>query len=431
MTKLKYKKFEGLHIVCKKCARNIELTNTAYNGCTHPIERQKYKGMFRINGRRLTKDLVSREYDAAVQELLIWKEELKNPLKLKQIEKKKEVKFDLLEDCILMFSDWLENVGVPYQEQKKRSQSYIKQTIMYLMRFNDFVKTNGYNSNTLTIYKIDKHIFGEYYEYMEKTTQSPSTFNGNLRALKSFFKFLEIEKKYAIENPAIKAKLKCETPDPKSIADEDFLKLLSVISENDSVEVGNNGKQRNRYREWTRASFELAAFTGMRLEEVATLKYSDIKLDNNNELEYLEGIDLKYMRAHNSDGTKAKKVVPIPITPELEDLLIRLKYRDHIGADRYLIDGDCVMKRESLVKEMSHAFTFFRRKAGLSEDFSIKHLRKTFLSKLQSQTGLAESAGYQKTVSVLQKNYYDKRMMSKTIKDSGFSYFGKNEKVSK
>jgi hypothetical protein len=89
------------------------------------------------------------------------------------------------------------------------------------------------------------------------------------------------------------------------------------------------------------------------------------------------------------------------------------------------------MTRESLVKEMSQAFTFFRRKAGLSEDFSIKHLRKTFLSKLQSQTGLAESAGYQKTVSVVQKNYYDKRMMSKTIKNSGFSYFGNNEKVSK
>ena len=211
-----------------------------------------------------------------------------------------------------------------------------------------------------------------------------------------------------------------------SIADDDFLKLLSVVTEEDSVELCKNGKKRNRYRTWTKASFELAAFTGMRLEEVATLKYSDIKLNQHGELDYLEGIDLKYQRANNWDSTKAKKLVPIPITPELEDLLNQLNYKQNLGADRYLIDGDCKMSRSSLAKEMSHSFTFYRRKAGLSDSFSIKHLRKTFLTKLESQTGLTESAGYQKTLSVIHKNYIDKKQISRDIQEKGFSYYRKS-----
>ena len=423
---LRFKAFEGLHIVCKKCQRNIEVTHTPYNGCHHPIERQRYKAMFRINGRRLTKDLVSLEYDAAIKELLLWKEQLANPIRFKPVEKAKEDQFNLFTDCILMFSDWLENVDVPKHEQKKRSPKYIGETVGYVVRFKDFLKANGYNVNVLTIYEVDRFAIGKYYDFLERTTKSESAFNHNIRALKNFFNFLEAEKQYAIVNPVRKAKLKCENPDPISIADDDFLKLLSVVTEKDSVELCKNGKKRNRYRTWTRASFELAAYTGMRLEEVATLKYSDIKLNQYGELDYLEGIDLKYQRANNWDSTKPNKLVPIPITPELEDLLNRLNYKQNLGADKYLIDGDCKMNRSSLAKEMSHSFTFYRRKAGFSDSFSIKHLRKTFLTKLESQTGLTESAGYQKTLSVIQKNYIDKKQISRDIHEKGFSYYSKS-----
>jgi integrase len=143
----------------------------------------------------------------------------------------------------------------------------------------------------------------------------------------------------------------------------------------------------------------------------------------------MEGTDLKFQRTHNWDDTKPKKVVPIPITPELVDLLNRLDYKNHIGSDRYLIDGDSKMNRASLAKEMSHAFTFFRRKAGLPENISIKHLRKTFLTKLETQTGLSASAGYQKTPSVINKNYIDKRKVAEEIANKGFSYFGNNSRL--
>ncbi len=429
MKLLKYKKFTGLHIVCKKCNRNIEVSNVVYKGCEHPIEKQKYKALFRIDGVRKTKDLKSREYDDAIKELLAWKDELANPIKFKTTVAKKGGDSELLIDCIYMFSDWLENIDVPRQEQKHRSAKHIKETVLYLTRFSNFLKKNGYNLNKLTVYEVDKHAIGKYYEHLEKTIEKATTFNHNIRALKNFFNFIQNEKQFPMLNPVKKAKLKHENPDPKGISDDDFIKLLETINENDSFQVFKNGKRKNRYRTWLKDGIELLAYTGMRLEETASLKYSDIKLYPNGALRYLEGIDLKYNRTHNFDKTKSDKKVPIPITPELQNLLERLDYKNNLGSNKYLIDGDCNMNRSSLAKSLSHAFTFYRRKVGLPDGISVRHLRKTFLTKLEVQTGLVQSAGYQKSIDVIRKNYLDKIMIADEIQNKGFSYYDDKERV--
>ena len=140
--------------------------------------------------------------------------------------------------------------------------------------------------------------------------------------------------------------------------------------------------------------------------------------------ELIIGTDLKFERAHNWDNTKATKTVYIPISKELEDLLIKLNYKENLGVDKYLIAGDAGIDRKTLAKQLSHSFTFYRNKAELSNDFSIKHLRKTFLTKLHLQTGLTESMGYQKTSAVILKNYIDKKAVVKEANKRGFSFFG-------
>lgn len=430
MKLLKYKKFAGLHIVCKSCNKTIEVNPAPYNGCNHPIEKQRYKGLFRKNGKRTTKDLKSTNYDDAVAELIEWKKNLDNP-PIKLIEAKKEKQTDLFKDWIWIYSDWLENIGVPEHEQRRRSINYIKDRIRYILKFKTFIEKERLNTNTLKINQIDSKLFGKYYKYVGDMTTSPAGFNHSIRAIKGFFKFIVEEKEFPMFNPAKKAKLKYENPNPISISDNDFIKLLSAITENDSIEINSKGKKRNRYRPWIKDAIELAAYTGMRLEEVATLKYSDIKLDAEGNLDYLEGTDLKYEKAHNWDKSKPKKIVPIPITPELESLLTCLDYKNNLGADKYLIDSNCTFNRKSLAKELSHAFTFFRRKAGLPNNFSIKHLRKTFLTKLETQTGLVASAGYQKNISVIRKNYIDRTVVSREIKNRGFSFFNKTQSILK
>ena len=424
MKTLKYKKFTGLHIVCKKCNRHVEISQTPYNGCNHPLERQKYKAIIKSNGSRKTRDLKSLDYDEAVKELLEFKSELTSPIKLIMLNAKPEIKYELFTDFMYMFSDWLENVGIPRHEQKIRSPKHIKETIGYINKLGGFLMKNGYDLKKLTIYQIDKHMLGKYYEYLEQTIKSNSTFNHNLRALKSFYNFLTGEKELGIPNVPKKMKLKYENPNPTSISDEDFLKLLSEITEKDSIEILKSGAKKNRFRPYTKDGIELCAYTGMRLEEVTSLKYSDIIVDSDGELECIIGTDLKFERAHNWDKTKATKSVYIPFSNELKALLERLDYKSNLGVNKYLIADDMNIDRKTLAKQLSHSFTFYRRQANLGDDFSIKHLRKTFLTKLHLQTGLTESMGYQKTASVVLKNYIDKKAVVKEANKRGFSYFG-------
>ena len=314
MKLLKFKKFTGLHIVCKKCNKNIEVNQAIYKGCSHPIEKQKYKALFKIDGIRKTKDLKALGYDEAIKELLVWKDELANPIIFKPHVAKKESTIELFEDFVLMFSDWLQEIDVPRHERKNRSEKHVKETMRYMFRFQDFLKDSGYNLNKLTIFQIDRNVIGKYYEHLENEFPNPSTFNHNLRALKNFFKFIQEEKQYPIVNPIIKARLKEEFSDPKSITDKDFIELLSVITEENSLEVLKTGKTRNRWRPWMKNAIELFAFTGMRLEETVSIKYSDIKLKPDGSLHYVEGIDLKYNRARKKTNTNTFKKVNIPMT---------------------------------------------------------------------------------------------------------------------
>ena len=229
---LKYKKFKGLHIVCKKCSRNIEVSQDEYKGCNHPLDRQRYKAEVIINGIRKTRDLKATDYNDAIIELAEFKKELLNPVKLSIAPKVVECKPELLSDCIKMYADWLENVDVPKHQQIVRSNDYIKTTVRYVLNFSDFLITKKFKLNTFRIYDLNDDIIGKYYEHLEKNSKSDSTFNSNIKAMKSFNTYLINKKKYLIPNFFTEVKLKYVCTNPISVQDNDFIKLLNTISKN-------------------------------------------------------------------------------------------------------------------------------------------------------------------------------------------------------
>lgn len=423
MKLLKYKKFSGLHIVCKKCNKNIEVSQGPYKGCSHPIDRQKYKAILRQNGSRKTRDLKALEYDEAIRELLDFKHELANPIRLIAEVPKVEVKHELLKDCIMMFGDWLENVDVPNHQKRPRTSGHIKNTLSNLIKFSRFLEDNKFDLNKFKIYDLNDVIIGKYYDYLDLTCRMATTYNHNTKSLKSFNNFLINQKGFNIPNFFGKVKLKYESMNPTSIKDDDFKKLLNAISNEDSICIYPNGRRKNEYRTYTRDAIELVAYTGMRIEETMSLKFSDIVLDDGGNIQHLVGTDLKFERAHNWNNTKAPKKVLIPISAELENVLNRLEYKKYMGTDKYLIADDFNISRKTLATQLSHSFTFFRKKAKLSDDFSIKHLRKTFLTKLHTKTGFIETLGYQRSAKVTINNYIDKVQVVKEINKIGFGYF--------
>ncbi|GEM_PF-1599488 len=420
---LKYKKFTGLHIVCKKCNKLIEVSQEAYKGCRHPINRQRYKAVIKQNGSRKTRDLKALDYDAAIKQLLEFKQELSNPIQFVSQIQKTETKPELLKDCIMMFSDWLENVDVPFFEQKVRTKEYIRDTVGYVCKLKTYLENKGYKTDKTTIYQVDKNVVNEYFEDLYSKSNSIATYNHNIRALKGFYKFLIVTKGYELINPLQYAKLKNEAPNPINVADNDFVKIINCVSEKNSIQTYKNGVKKNRFRPYIKEAFELIAYSGMRIQEAISIKYSDIVLNESGEIDFVMGIDNKYEKAHNYDKSKPQKIVPIPYSPELEDLLSRLDYKRHLGEDRYLIGPDENISRESMAKQLSHSFGFYRNKAGITSPIGLKHLRKSFLTKIETQTGLVESLGYQKTKSVIQNNYLVKPEIARAVKGKGFRLF--------
>lgn len=420
---LKYKKFTGLHIVCKKCNKLIEVSQEVYKGCRHPIDRQRYKAVIKQNGTRKTRDLKALNYDEAIKQLLEFKQELSNPIQFVSQIQKAETKPELLKDCIMMFSDWLENVDVPFFEQKVRTKEYIRDTVGYVCKLKIYLENKGYKTDKTTIYQVDKNAVNKYFEDLYSKSNSIATYNHNIRALKGFYKFLIVTKGYELINPLQYAKLKNEAPNPINVADNDFVKIINCVSEKNSIQTYKNGVKKNRFRPYIKEAFELIAYSGMRIQEAISIKYSDIVLNESGEIDFVMGIDNKYEKAHNYDKSKPQKIVPIPYSPELEDLLSRLDYKSHLGEDRYLIGPDENISRESMAKQLSHSFGFYRNKAGITSPIGLKHLRKSFLTKIETQTGLVESLGYQKTKSVIQNNYLVKPEIAKAVKGKGFRLF--------
>ena len=234
---LKYRKCSGLHIVCKKCNKLIENSQDAYKGCKHPLERQKYKAIIKHNGSRKTRDLKALNYDDAIEELVKFKKELSDSIKFISNVPKKEFKHELLNDCILMFSDWLENIDVPFFEQKVRTKEYIRDTVGYVCKLKTYLENNGHKTDKMTIYQLDKTIVNKYFEELYQKSKSIATYNHNIRALKGFYKFLIVTKGYDLINPLQYAKLKNEAPNPINVIDNDFYKIINCVTEENAIQT--------------------------------------------------------------------------------------------------------------------------------------------------------------------------------------------------
>ena len=105
----------------------------------------------------------------------------------------------------------------------------------------------------------------------------------------------------------------------------------------------------------------------------------------------------------------------ITCTKELEALLIRLNYQENLGDEKIL--------RKTIADQLSDSFTFFRNKAGIENKFTLKCLRKSFLTKLHIKTGFLSSMGYQKSEKVTLGNYIDKVEVVREVNRQGFGYF--------
>jgi hypothetical protein len=94
--------------------------------------------------------------------------------------------------------------------------------------------------------------------------------------------------------------------------------------------------------------------------------------------------DLKVNRIKKNGSSKLKSTI---VHADLMSLLIDLGLHQKIGKDEYIICPDRTRNNKNFISLVSKSFSFFRDKAGVRKDISIKHLRKTYITWVNSING--------------------------------------------
>ena len=289
---LEYRKYSGLKILCKKCG--FEIQNITGDGlktdCKHPLEFQIYKAVLIEpgSGKKKTRNLKSLDYDGAVRELILFKEELANPIPHALLQVKKvEMPMGLVK-CITIYLDYLSGVGVLEHEKRERSKMYIDNMGRYCAHFVKFLKFKKINTNTIRIDELTGELVAEYFKHVETKTESNSTFNDSFKPLKGLYHFLIEKRNYNVINPFKTVQHKAEGGEPMSLTMDEVERVKNAISPVDSVEEYKSGARKDRYKPWLKDAIDLALYTGIRREQIVVLKWSDVMCGANGEPEFSE-----------------------------------------------------------------------------------------------------------------------------------------------
>ena len=122
-------------------------------------------------------------------------------------------------------------------------------------------------------------------------------------------------------------------------------------------------------------TFKLFLLVGGRREEVLSLKWINITQGNNGLL-FFQFRNLKVERLGSKNVNKKLS----PINEDLMTLLVEMGYDQMKGKNVKLIDPENTYIINTIMEKVSRSFTHFRKAAGIETPFTLKHLRKTYLT---------------------------------------------------
>lgn len=361
-------KIKGLHDYCTVCNK-VVTSKTAKCGKKKVLARncefrEKHKKQSRIwNPLTKKQDKIRTWQTKDPKEVISLHIDFKNSVINQEPEKPKvKPKPTSLGECMVLYFFWLEDKDLPIQEHKKLSQDYIKSRVSFLKRFS---KVAG---NTTDIALVNSGHVGLFYNSLKK--YAPKTFNNHIQALRSFFDWL-IKYGYEIENPFKDVKFKYIVKDPKMILEEDLIEMLKFVTyENGFITVEDKKRgttyQRNLFKPWLKAAFGLFLLTGERRDGVFHLKWEH--QDNNY---------LKIPNHKNNLRYKIEEYRDVYITPDLAELLLSIG-----GSEGYILCPERE-NRKQVATEASRAFTHFWKVSGNTDVRQLKHLRKTYATRMR------------------------------------------------
>jgi integrase len=167
-----------------------------------------------------------------------------------------------------------------------------------------------------------------------------------------------------------------------------FEKLLEVTNyENGFTSDNTTGKKRNKFRPWLKSAFQIGLETGLRREEIVSLKWNNLREIQHlgNSCYILDVNNLKVNRRMFGEDT-GEYVKPIPVTKGLLNLLESLGLSKKKGEDEYIIDRGESTDVDNLMDTISRGFTHFIKQVT-DRKIEFKDLRKTYITQLSLKLG--------------------------------------------
>jgi integrase len=383
----------GIRLWCLKC--RAEVTKTCHQkGKSVSTCENKDKHRFKLlvhipntsNGRR-SRLVKADNFNSALLELTKFKEELQtfgfsqNPV---QREKSSKV---LLIDLAAEYLDALSGINTPLHLIRKRDPNHVKEVSRTIERFCTALKIAKYNIETLDLRFIGQTEVGIFCDYIVNTLKIRS-YNKGCVVMKTFYNWCIDVKDCDFKNPFKKLRLRI-TPkkDKTAITQEEFKKLLEAVTyENGFGFVGKN-KKINFYHDWLPIAYRLALETGLRGEEIVTLKFNNL-VELSKGVLVFKIVNLKVWRIQtNEDPNQMDSYVKyVPITASLMKLLMDCGYETHKGTERLVIPIPPEFKMSYAKDLISRSFSHFIKQAT-DRKIVYKDLRKTYITHLTMALG--------------------------------------------
>ena len=417
-------RISGLFLYCNKCKKH-------YSNDSFLIKNKDcncwdngtlvYKAKIHVPGTRhqvKCKVLNANNFHEALTEFLNFKTEIEknNYQETEPIEV--VCKPELVIDCMAFYIAYLRNEDVPSHKKKTRTEDHIKEVERYFKYFITAITKKKIDVTLLQISQINDSIVGILHEYLdEELHYKNKTYNKFMGLFRTFMSFNNEKYGYNLQNPFNKVSKQIGEMKIETITKKEFESLLSSIGPGNGISKLSTNEKKNVYKPWLKDAFKLGLFTGRRREEIVMIKFSDISLDGNEELSYIESNHFKINRAFNFND-ESKRIVKIPINKRLKELLYELGYEKNKGKDIYILAPDETMKRETMMDLISKAFTHYYGQLGTGRKLQFKSLRKTYISSAYKMYGeKARIITRHSGIDVMQKHYIDSEMLREASDD--------------
>lgn len=394
--------FKGLKIYCNKCKK--------YNPKCNHIDDLNYRIVVHIPGTKNStkiKTLISKNYDDAVKESI----DVIRGLKLndyKDLATDNDSKEYTMIGAILKYNQYLSGEYELKHLIKKVSEGHRKESLRFIKLFCNVLKSH-HKFEIMRVKDVSVKDVSRFYESMEKH-YAPRTFNKCMISLKSFFNFLIEIEKIDMKNPfsVYNSKSVFSTIN-ETITKDEFDRILDCIDSSDSLlKLGGKGEIKNMYRDYLKVGFKLFLLTGGRREEVVDLRWSDIYYSGDTYFFMIK--NKKVERNQNIEGAFNKY---IPINSDLLDLLNEMGFEDKKTSNDFILCPDRKESHLTIMNTLSKSFSFYKDKAGITKNISLKHLRKTYISWVNqvmgNETGKLTSHSTDK---VLIDHYLDPKILN-------------------